>query len=316
MMNGAFAASGLGGMMNSGVRRRARVLVALAGCGLGVMTLSGCASSNSALLEANRALQDRNTQLTNENAALSRLNQELQAALAARDKAISEMQAALSAAQSGQGDLASRLAALDNQFKNLQFGNMIALDPQTDEALRALAAQYPDLLEYDAARGLLRFKADLTFDSGSDQVRSQARSALNLLAGILNQAAAQYDVRVVGHTDAQRLSAATASRHTTNIRLSADRAISVRNVLKDASVRPERLEIAGRGEFDPIVPNGSNGAEQRNRRVEIFLVKPSRTGSVTPPSGDAGVSPGASRSRTTAPARPAPAPAKEEEIMK
>ena len=45
-----------------------------------------------------------------------------------------------------------------------------ALDPATDQALRDLAAQYPDLVVYDPDRGMIRFTSDLTFGSGSAEV--------------------------------------------------------------------------------------------------------------------------------------------------
>ena len=52
--------------------------------------------------------------------------------------------------------------------------------------------------------------------------------------------------------------------------LSAHRAISVRDALVGDGVSANRMQIAGYGEFRPIVPNGPNGAAA-NRRVEIYL---------------------------------------------
>jgi chemotaxis protein MotB len=183
----------------------------------------------------------------------------------------------------------------------MRFGD---LDPATDSALQALAAQYPELFVYDSETGMLRFKSDLTFDSGSDVVKSEARSALGQLATILNGPAAQYDIRVVGHTDAQRVRQVAGRRFKDNLELSAFRSISVRNVLVGAGVAATRVEFAGRGEFDPIVPNtAGSGNTQENRRVEMFLVRPLRRG-VPAPSGDMGGG--------DAPSAPAP----KEEFMK
>jgi flagellar motor protein MotB len=207
--------------------RAARVAIAATLIGVLGLTLGGCNSSNTALGEANRALTDRVTALTQENESLKNLVQQLQSAMTARDKAISDLQLALNAARDQNAQFASQLGEIDERFKNMKFGSL--LDPSTDSALAELARQHSDLLEYDAARGLIRFKSDVTFDSGSDKVREGAKSTLAQLAGILNSAAAGYDIRVVGHTDSQRLNPATAQKHTTNLRLSADRAISVRN---------------------------------------------------------------------------------------
>lgn len=286
--------------------------------GLGLLTLAlgaigGCAGTNTNLLEANRALQDRNTALTAQNESLTRLNQELQAALAARDAALAEAQSLIASLQSGKSGLEGQLAGFQDKFNNLRFGdlNIGATDPQTDQALRDLAAQHSDLLEYDAARGLLRFRSDFTFASGSDEVSSAARTTLEKLAGILNGPAAGYDARIVGHTDAQRISAATARRHPTNMHLSAHRSISVRNVLVDTGVAPARIEVAGRGEFDPLVANTGNGNTPANRRVEIFLAKSVGRG-VPVPSASSPTAP--APSATPAPVRVTPRRA--EDVMK
>lgn len=293
-------------MKNAVSMKGSRRLAGAAMLGSLGLVLGGCNTSNNALLEANRALTDRNTALTQQNESLQRLNQELQAALAARDKAINELNMLVADMKAGRGDLEGRLAALNDKFGSLRFGN---LDPATDAALQALAAQHPDMLEYDPARGLLRFKSDVTFDSGSDRVRDQAQSTLTALANILNNAAAQYDVRIVGHTDSQRLSGPTAQKHTSNLRLSADRAIAVRNVLVQDGVSAPRFEVGGRGEFDPMVANTGNGNTPQNRRVEIFLTK--AYGSRIP----------VNATTDTAPIKAAPAPAPSrpaanEEIMK
>lgn len=287
-------------------------ILAIAGLGLG-----GCSGSNSALLEANRALQDRNTALTQQNDSLTNQNQQLQAALSARDSALNEARTSIS--NLGNNDAAARIAALEAELRSKQFGDInIALDATTDAALRELAAQHPDLLEYDAARGLLRFKSDLTFDSGSDAVRSSAKSSLRAFADILNGAAARYDVRIIGHTDSQRLSAATAARHTSNLRLSCDRAISVRGELVGFGVNRDRFEVGGRGEFDPLVPNTGNGNTPQNRRVDVYLVKPvgnripvTAAPEVSLPTRGAGTR--SSAPARSEPARPASTP---EDIMK
>lgn len=290
-------------------RSRLRTIVALAGLGLAGMTLGGCNSSNSALLDANRALQDRNTALTQQNESLNRLNQELQKALGDRDTLISSLNSTITDMRAGTGDWQRKYDEIAERLGKMRFGE---LDPSTDAAMRDLAAQHPDLLEWDSARGMLRFKnSDLTFASGSDQVKDTAQSTLASLANILNGAAARYDIRIVGHTDAQRMSSGTAQKHSSNIRLSADRAISVRNVLAGDGVSKDRMEIAGWGEFQPLVGNSGSGNTPLNRRVEIFLVKSlaNKIG-VT----EAATTPvmGSQRPTTPAPSRPT----REEEIMK
>jgi chemotaxis protein MotB len=276
---------------------RARI-AALAVLGLIGLTLGGCASSNTALLEANRALREQNTKLVQDNESLHTLNQQLQDALAARDRAMAEMQALLNDTKSGRAEMASRIDDLMRRTAGTNFGN-IALDGPTDQALRELAAQHSDILEYDAARGLIRFKSDVTFGSGSDVLSSNAKSTIRQFAQIMNSTAAAYDVRIVGHTDSQPIRR-TAAQHPTNWHLSCHRAISVLREMTNNSFASERGEASGRGEFDPLVPNASNGNTARNRRVEVYLTKPFRSmGSAR-----------AETTTTTTPAATTPAPAK------
>jgi chemotaxis protein MotB len=152
------------------------------------------------------------------------------------------------------------------------------LDPETDRALQALAAQYPDLIKYDAARGMLQFMADLTFDSGSDQVKPKAREGLQRLAQILaGSSASGYDVRLVGHTDSQRPSR-SAGRFPTNRHLSVARSIAVEEALRAGGIPGSRMETSGWGEYRPAVANSPSGGTPANRRVEIFIVPGTGTG--------------------------------------
>lgn len=244
--------------------RRSAVLVVA----LGATVLGGCNAGTNNLVEANRALTDRNAALTAQNESLNTLNQQLQSELTRRNQMFEEQARLLADLRGGRAGLEAQLAALDAKFAGLRFGD---LDPTTDSALRELAAQYSDILEYDSARGMLRFKSDLTFASGSDALNESVKGALTKLGQILNSAARNYEVRVVGHTDTQRVRQLPGRNFKNNIELSAFRSISVRNFLVDSGVAPQRFEIAGRGEFDPLVSNSSSGNTPQNRRVEIFL---------------------------------------------
>lgn len=284
--------------------RMMRMAAAAAMVGVTALGLTGCNAGGNNLLEANRALQERVTALQAENEALNNTNQQLQAALAARDKALADLQSQMSMlANSGSGMDAKYRELLD-RFNSLRFGS---LDPETDAALRELAAQHPDLIEYVPELGMLRFKSDVTFASGSDEVNASARPTLQQLASILNNAAAGYDVKILGHTDSQPVRRSV-NRHPTNMHLSAHRAISVRRELVNMGVAPQRFEVAGRGEFDPLVPNNANGNTPRNRRVEVYLMR-AVSRNMNAPTSEA----------TETTSAPAPAPARSaprEEIMK
>lgn len=163
-------------------------------------------------------------------------------------------------------------------LKRLEGLNISPLPESVNAALRELAARFPQLLTFDEKRGMLRFNADFTFDLGDATLKPDAISLIRQLAMILNTPeAAPFEIKVLGHTDNVPIGRPeTRAKHPTNVHLSAHRAISVRDALIRDGVIAGRIEVAGFGEFRPIVPNGPRGASE-NRRVEVFL---------TPATGD------------------------------
>jgi outer membrane protein OmpA-like peptidoglycan-associated protein len=146
--------------------------------------------------------------------------------------------------------------------------------PLTNE-LTAFAAQNPDFVDFDAARGLVKFKSDFTFDKGSAELRPEARATVDRLAGILNGPnASQYELMVVGHTDDQPVSNPVTIKngHRDNWYLSAHRAISVSQRLMQVGVNRGRMQVAGYADQRPLVPNSDEQAKAKNRRVEVFIL--------------------------------------------
>lgn len=231
--------------------------------------LGGCVSQQhyDQLEMQYRAAADRNAELARE-------NEQLQSALSLQGNATTDTQSTLGQLRAENQRLRDELAAnaelfaeLDGQLRGLQL-----MDPATDRALRQLAAQHPDVVEYDSERGMLRFKSDLTFNSGSDQLREGAQQTLAMLSNVLKgQEAAQYQLHIIGHTDSQAISSNTAQRHPTNTHLSVHRAISVKRQLTSLGIPADRILVAGWGESKPAVPNAASGNTPQNRRVEIFF---------------------------------------------
>jgi flagellar motor protein MotB len=253
------------------------------GLALVAVVLGGCVS------------QQEYDRLVDTNRSLSATTADLQARLDECQNVVGSLRgesgsagSMITSLQQANEDLRRQLADARAQMEEIEnaMGDMAftRLDPVTDSALRALAERYPGMISYDADRGMLQFASDLTFDSGSAQVKPNAAESLRALANILSsQDAAPYDIRVVGHTDAQRISANTAQRFPTNMHLSVARAIAVRNELAKLNVNESRMEAAGWGEFRPVVANGPGGNTPQNRRVEVYLVKSSRSGTAASP---------------------------------
>ncbi len=270
---------------------------------LGLVVLGGC---------VNQKKYDDLSGMQQTNAArLEEVNQEnrtLQASVERKQIRIDELEAEVRQLRAIRDDLGGQIEGVKGRQQAIQdaLGNIrfAALDPDTDRALTALAAQYPDIIKYIPEKGMLQLVSDLTFDSGSDVVKPNARSGLERVAQILNSpAASAYDLRIVGHTDNQPISnPATQRRYGTNRHLSAYRAISVEEALRGGGISPSRMEIAGWGEFRPVVANNSRGGTAQNRRVEIYIVP--NTGS------SAALAPAAAEPPPQQPSRPAEMPFK------
>lgn len=237
--------------------------------------------------------------------------------VAERDARIAELMTEVEALRAGPRGDKSRIDALSEENAQLRTrldqlqkelaelanrpGDITILNPETDAALKAFAAQHPDLIVYDPTKGMVKFRSDLTFALGSADLTVNARNTLAQLGGILNdRATQQYEIRVVGHTDTVPINRpATRQLHPTNWHLSVHRSISVRDALEASGVSSLRTSVAGYGPYRPIVPNTRTGAEP-NRRVEIYLVGMT-------PVNDSYLGSGAGTSGSVAPARTLPA---------
>jgi chemotaxis protein MotB len=250
--------------------------------------------------------QDEVGRLMENNKSLTARNQELLEQIRGLQVTIADLQARLSASESGLGSasgsqqalrdeiarLKRQLGEMESRLAGIQFG---PLDASTDAALAQLAAQYPDLIEYDATRGLIRFKSDITFASGSFELTGPGQQAVAALGRILGSlpSAQQYDVVVVGHTDTQRVRQVAGRRFVDNDELSAFRAISVSRAIATGGVDKRRVRFSGFGESRPAVANSGVGNTPANRRVEVFLTRSLPTGQAAEAAAPAGNRPAA-----------------------
>lgn len=267
--------------------------------------LGGCAtrSDYDALYDTNQSLRDRNAQLQRELEDLRESNRLMSDQAGRADGTVSDLRNTINELRRQVRDRDQALSEFEGRFAQIE---VAPLDAETDRALADLASRYPDLIEYDPDRGMIRFASDLTFASGSAEVRDRARNTLEALADVLNSSAASpYEVRIVGHTDNVPIgNPATRERHPTNLHLSAHRAISVRSVLREMGVQSGRMMVAGWGEHRPAVPNNPSGGTEENRRVEIYLTRPTGSFEGVGGEGEARGRRGAEVDRQRPPARP------------
>jgi chemotaxis protein MotB len=150
-----------------------------------------------------------------------------------------------------------------------------ALPPQLTNDLNQFAQENPDLVDFDAARGVVKFKSDVTFASGSTEVSDKAQVAIQRFAQILNSAGAGgYELMVAGHTDNTRVTRPETIKEGNfdNWYLSAHRAIAVAAELVRDGVHKSRIGVAGYADQRPIASNSTDAGRAQNRRVEILIL--------------------------------------------
>jgi chemotaxis protein MotB len=250
--------------------------------GLALFTAGGCVSQGQydSLVTKERRAQE---QLVDLQERIASLNAELAAIKGSASAPTAEMIAIMEKLRADRAALQLALDAARADLEALGRAPVVVTGPlpaELDMALKNLADANPELMEYDSRRGMVKLKSDLTFALGSTEINANGTAALQKLASIINRAdAVRYGVRIVGHTDNVPVTnAVNLKRFGDNWGLSAFRSIAVKDVLQRSGVSPARLEIAGRGEFQPIVTNGPKGAAA-NRRVEMFLFPMPNTGS-------------------------------------
>ena len=101
----------------------------------------------------------------------------------------------------------------------------------------------------------------LYFVTGTDELTGESKEELQQILDELKRRPLP-DVYVIGHTD-------TVGEYRNNDRLSAQRAETVKGFLIGIGIPAERIQTAGRGEREPIIPTADDTDEPLNRRVEI-----------------------------------------------
>ena len=239
-----------------------------------VFLLAGCGPDPKDLKIQNETQRKRIADLESEmQAAKLKLDQANRELDTYRSKGGVEVAAMTQKVAALEEELAKKKALIASMQQRLLAGGA-ALPVELTTMLEDFAKD-KDIVSYDSAKGVVKFKSDLTFESGSDKVSPAAAEVLKSLSTILNtDAARDFDVIIAGHTDDVRIArSATREKHPTNWHLSAHRAISVLDIMTKDGIAPERLSVRGFGEYRPLEANKPNRkGNPQNRRVEIYIV--------------------------------------------
>ena len=107
---------------------------------------------------------------------------------------------------------------------------------------------------------------DVSFTSGRSELKEISNRELNKLVLLLNENK-NLDVYIGGHTD-------SVGNATKNKSLSQKRADAVGKYLREKGINKKRIKSNGYGELFPIGDNDTAKGREKNRRVEVYLIKP------------------------------------------
>lgn len=102
------------------------------------------------------------------------------------------------------------------------------------------------------------------FDTNKSTLTAAAKTNLDKLVAVFNEYP-DTDITIFGYTD-------STGPADYNLKLSGERAASVKNYLVSKGISASRFTITGMGIADPIADNGTAEGRSQNRRVEFAIV--------------------------------------------
>lgn len=160
--------------------------------------------------------------------------------------------------------VAAPIVQLDSDIKSQALRQ---LADHASEALQPLIMQ--GLVDVQTGNGFVEIaiRSDILFASGSAQLATEARAAIQALGEALREF--PNNIRVEGHTDNVPVSGGV---FPSNWELSAGRAASVVRMLVESGIEPRRLSVLAYGEYRPVLPNATPDGRNANRRVVLTIV--------------------------------------------
>lgn len=154
------------------------------------------------------------------------------------------------------------------EFEKKQLAESEQLAEQIQEAVDE--SQFANEIEIDftAQYVSLNLNGALLFDSGSAELKEEAKPLLDKIGQLLGRYA-QSTIEIEGHTDNVPIHN---SRFADNNELSSFRALSVFNYFMETTfLDPANIKHSGRGEYVPVATNDTPEGRAQNRRVEIKI---------------------------------------------
>jgi chemotaxis protein MotB len=155
--------------------------------------------------------------------------------------------------------------------------DMSELREQLEQALAAEIARNEVTIRMGPDGLILSLREAGFFDTASAQVRPEAHAAFSRIARLLK--AEGHRLRIEGHTDNVPIHT---ERFASNWELSTARAIEIIRLLTtEFGYSPNRLAVAGYGEFYPIADNSTEEGRRSNRRVDVVVLAKIKSSAAT-----------------------------------
>ena len=194
--------------------------------------------------------------------------------LATKERLLKELEADINRQKADVLQLQAELEA-----RNARLMEMEEMLSEKDRVLDDLRQKVADALAGFDGEGLSVYRKDgrvyvsmdekLLFQTGSTQVDPKGVRALDQLAAVLGNNP-EIDIMIEGHTDDVPFRKGSSIKD--NWDLSVLRATSIVRILTSGNqIDPERITVAGRGEYYPVDPADTPEARRKNRRTEIIL---------------------------------------------
>ena len=120
-------------------------------------------------------------------------------------------------------------------------------------------------------------QSEILFQSGSANIGAKGEKKLSEITFLLKTITKkipnkiEWIIQIEGHTDNVPISN---NEFPSNWELSVARAIAVSKIMIKNGIEPKRINVAGYGEFRPLVDNINNESRNKNRRIELKLTQP------------------------------------------
>ncbi|MBL9004138.1 MAG: OmpA family protein [Myxococcales bacterium] len=242
------------------------LLFGLSACGIPKEQWEQKLRENADLQSKVNDLEGQKTKLQREIETLTKERDDLQ-------RAINALKGDMSKSDREKADLIEKLAKMNKTLEDLQRAQEAA--EKRAKAFRDLVAKFKAMvdagkLQVEVRNGLMIVKLpdNILFDPGKTDLKKEGQDAIVQVTNILNGIEGR-KFQVAGHTDNKPIKS---GKFRDNWELSAQRALTVTELMMKTGMDARRLSAAGYADVLPVASNDNDEGRRQNRRIEIVLV--------------------------------------------